>query len=234
MSSWVWWLWQLIEPGGFFDLGSRTSLQTHATPQIVGLTMLGVVVSVLAVVSKWMQQLPAMLVPAMQRGKDAAHKSLETMCNARAWPQQCWRSYANGSNTDALRFGDHGTNERLGVVDRFQTLRNNSQEHAKHAGGVQTDATCNIQQCWELLNDNVPSVCKGLYTLHFSYNKYMLRKVPVLVGRWCACSAVLRTKRVKTNMPEIVVFTVPSTCLYTVVPRYNEPLVISRFHCITP
>ena len=43
----------MIEPGGFFDLGSRTSLQTHATtPQIVGLTMLGVVVSVLAVVSK--------------------------------------------------------------------------------------------------------------------------------------------------------------------------------------
>ena len=56
----------------------------------------------------------------------------------------------------------------------------------------------------------------------------MLRKVTVL-GLWCACSAVLRAKRVcvKTNMPEIVVFTVPSTCLYTVVPRYHEPLVKS-------
>ena len=66
--------------------------------------------------------------------------------------------------------------------------------------------------------------------------KKMLTKVTVLVGLWCACSAVLRAKRVcvKTNMPEIVVFTVPSTCFYTVIPRYHEPLVKSRFHCITP
>ena len=26
---------------------------------------------------------------------------------------------------------------------------------------VQTDATCNIQQCWELLANNVASVCTG-------------------------------------------------------------------------
>ena len=37
--------------------------------------------------------------------------------------------------------------------DRFQTLRNNMQQ------GVQTDATCNIQQCWELLVNNVAFVC---------------------------------------------------------------------------
>ena len=37
--------------------------------------------------------------------------------------------------------------------DRFQTLRNNMQQ------GVQTDATCNIQQRWELLVNNVASVC---------------------------------------------------------------------------
>ena len=37
--------------------------------------------------------------------------------------------------------------------DRFQTLRNNMQQ------GVQTDATCNIQQCWELLVNNVASAC---------------------------------------------------------------------------
>ena len=30
--------------------------------------------------------------------------------------------------------------------------------------GVQTDATCNIHQCWELLVNNVPSVCMGLQT----------------------------------------------------------------------
>ena len=28
--------------------------------------------------------------------------------------------------------------------------------------GVQTDATCNIQQCWELLANNVVSVCTEL------------------------------------------------------------------------
>ena len=37
--------------------------------------------------------------------------------------------------------------------DRFQTLRNKQQR------GVQTDATCNIQQCWELLINNFASVC---------------------------------------------------------------------------
>ena len=40
--------------------------------------------------------------------------------------------------------------------DRFQTLRNNMQQ------GVQTDAICNIQQRWELLANNVASVCLGL------------------------------------------------------------------------
>ena len=40
--------------------------------------------------------------------------------------------------------------------DRFQTLRNNMQQEA------QTDTTCNIQQCWELLANNVASVCTGL------------------------------------------------------------------------
>ena len=39
--------------------------------------------------------------------------------------------------------------------DRFQTLRNNMQQ------GVQTDATCIIQQCWELLANNVASLCTG-------------------------------------------------------------------------
>ena len=43
--------------------------------------------------------------------------------------------------------------------DRFQTLRNNMQQ------GVQTDATCNIQQFWELLHTNVASVCMQPYCL---------------------------------------------------------------------
>ena len=38
------------------------------------------------------------------------------MRNERAWPQQCWKSWVNGSNIVTLRFGDHGTEEMLGVV----------------------------------------------------------------------------------------------------------------------
>ena len=86
------------------------------TPNIVASTMLGVVACVLAVVCKWMQQLPTMLGPAVHREKDTTHKSLETMCNECAWPQQCWKSCANGSNIVALCFGDHETKEMLGVV----------------------------------------------------------------------------------------------------------------------
>ena len=41
-------------------------------------------------------------------------------------------------------------------AQQLPTTRNNMQQ------GVQTDATCNIQQCWELLANNVASVCTGL------------------------------------------------------------------------
>ena len=44
--------------------------------------------SVLPVECTRMQQLPTMLVPAVHRGKDTTHKTLKTMCNLRAWPQQ--------------------------------------------------------------------------------------------------------------------------------------------------
>ena len=73
---------------------------------------------------KRMQQLPTMLGSGVHRGKDTTHKTLETMGDhvqghvycARAWPQECWKSGANGSNIVALRFGDHRTKEMLGVV----------------------------------------------------------------------------------------------------------------------
>ena len=50
------------------------------------------------------------------RGKNTTHKSWQSMRNERAWPQQGWKSCANGSNIVALRFGDHETKETLGVV----------------------------------------------------------------------------------------------------------------------
>ena len=46
------------------------------TPNIVAPTMLGVVVCLLAVGCKRMQQLPTMLGPALHRWKDTTHKSL--------------------------------------------------------------------------------------------------------------------------------------------------------------
>ena len=37
--------------------------------------------------------------------------------------------------------------------------------------GVQTDPTCNIQQCWELLANNVAPVCTGLYFSAFQFTR---------------------------------------------------------------
>ena len=40
---------------------------------------------------------------------------------------------------------------------QLPTARNKMQQ------GVQTDAACDIQQCWELLANYVASACMGLY-----------------------------------------------------------------------
>ena len=40
-------------------------------------------------------------------------------------------------------------------VQQLSTTRDNRQQ------GVQTDATCTVQQCWELLANNITSVCRG-------------------------------------------------------------------------
>ena len=47
------------------------------------------------------------------------------MRNERAWPQQCWKSCANGSNIVVLRFGDHGTTINL-AQRRIQKDRDQS------------------------------------------------------------------------------------------------------------
>ena len=57
--------------------------------------------------------------------------SKETMCNARVWPQQCWESCAI-----LLRYASSITE-----LKKYWELRNNMQQ------GMQTDATCNNQQC---------------------------------------------------------------------------------------
>ena len=48
-------------------------------------------------------------------------------------------------------------------MQQLPTTRSNKQQ------GVQTDATCKIQQCWELLANNVASVCRGALVVSYSY-----------------------------------------------------------------
>ena len=45
---------------------------------------------------------------------------------------------------------------------RFQTLRNNTQQHPTTCNRVWKRTQCNVQRCWELLANNVASVCTGL------------------------------------------------------------------------
>ena len=79
--------------------------QTQQLPAFVGPTALGVAVSMLEVVCKWMQQLPAILVH-----------------HARSITQSyCFADSLQGNHVWCrnilLRFkGDHGTNEMLGAV----------------------------------------------------------------------------------------------------------------------
>ena len=118
-------------------------MQTGATtPNIFAPTMLGVVSYVLAVVCKRMQQVwdlqctvgriqPISLCNPCGmsvRGPNNVGRTVQTdptllrYASAITEQKQCWELLAE-------------------KFDRFQTLRNNIQQ------GVQTDATCNIQQC---------------------------------------------------------------------------------------
>ena len=141
-------------------------------------------------------------------------------CNERAWPQQCRKSCANGSNIVALRFGDHGTKEMLGVVGwKVWPVSNFAQQHATASNnmqqGVQTDATCNIQQYWELMANNVASVCTRHKSKELSYTRnpasypeVSLLTLPMVpcgsspVTRFALASAMRKTKRLRRRLPE--------------------------------
>ena len=78
------------------------------------------------------------------------------MRNERAWLQQCWKSCANGSNIVALRFGDHGTKEMLGVVGwKVWPVSNFAQQHPTTRNRV-----CKRTQ--HVTSNNVAPVCTGL------------------------------------------------------------------------
>ena len=65
----------------------------------------------------------------------------------------CWKSFANGFNIVALRFGDHGTNEMSGVVGwRVWPVSNFAQQHPTTCNRVckrtQHVTSNNVGSCW--------------------------------------------------------------------------------------
>ena len=123
-----------------FDMQPLSYVQTEATtPNNNFATLLGAVACVLAVVCKRMQQLPTTLGPAVHHGKDTTQKTLEITCNAQAWPQQCWKSCAIGSNIVALATPRRSRSKRnvgscwlrsLTSLKLCATTPNNTQQHA--------------------------------------------------------------------------------------------------------
>ena len=135
-------------------------VQTDTTTvNIAGPPILQVVVSVLAVVCKCMQQHWDM--QSIERRMQPLRLWRPWHGNAYAWPLQCWKSCANGSNIVAFHFSDQLTEQKrcwelsAQNFDRFQALHNNCRQHA---------TTRNIQQCWELLTNNVEFIWTGPYT----------------------------------------------------------------------
>ena len=78
--------------------------------------------------------------------KDTTHKTLENMVNARTWPQNCWKSWANQIQHyyATLRRAQNKRNvgscwlKSLTGFKLCAEIRKNMQQ------GVQTDATCDI------------------------------------------------------------------------------------------
>ena len=134
----------------------RTQHVTSNDVGIVAPTMLGVVACVLAVVCKRMQQLPTMLRPAVDRGKDKpislcktcvmrvrgsnnvgrvvqTHPTLLLYASAITEQKKCWELLAE-------------------KFDRFQTVRNNTQQHPTTCNRVckrtQQITSNNVWSCW--------------------------------------------------------------------------------------
>ena len=103
-------------------------LTDATTPNIVAPTMLGVVACVLAVVCKRMQQLPTMLGPAVH-----TDPTLLRYASAITEQKKCWELLAE-------------------KFDRFQTLRNNTQQHPATCNRVckwtQLVTSHNVGSCW--------------------------------------------------------------------------------------
>ena len=95
-----------------------------------------------------------MLGPAVHRGKDTIHNTLETMCNARAWR----KGRAVQTDPTLLCYASETTEQKkcwellAQKLDRFQTLPNNSQQHTATCNKVckrtQHVTSNNVGNCW--------------------------------------------------------------------------------------
>ena len=118
------------------------------TPNIVGSTMSEDVAFVLVMVCKRMQQLPTIFGPAVHCGKDTTH---ETFLNTLilSWRVRGPNNVGRAVQTDPtlLRYVSTITEQKkcwelfAQKFNPFQTSRYSMQK------SVQTDATCNTQQC---------------------------------------------------------------------------------------
>ena len=103
------------------------------TANVVGPRTLGVVASVLAVVCKRMQQLPTLLGPAVNCGKDTTLR----LCRPCVMCMQGPNSRALQMDLTLLRYASAITEQKkknrellVQKFDQFQTLRNNFQQRA--------------------------------------------------------------------------------------------------------
>ena len=97
-----------------------------------------------------------------------------SLCEACVMSVRCPNNVRRAMQTDPtlLRYASAITEQKkcwellAEMFDRFQTSRNNMQQ------GEPTDATCNIKQCWELLVNNVASVCtQPQSAIFYSFHK---------------------------------------------------------------
>ena len=121
----------------------------------------------LKAVRKRTKQLPTLLRACWQWSANGCNNSQQcwdlqcivgriqtiSVCNERAWPQQCWKSCVNGSNIVALCFCDYGTKEMLGVVGwKFWPVSNFGQQHAIACNRVckraQHVTSNSVGSCW--------------------------------------------------------------------------------------
>ena len=111
-----------------------------------------------------------------------AHIFVTLRANGRNKSQNCWATMM-GVVTSVCTWLNFWPVSNF--AQQLPTTLNNIQQ------GVQTDSTCNIQQYWELLANNVASVCTGLKT-NENNNRNKSARLPI--KQWFKCPICLSTE----------------------------------------